>query len=286
MCCRSASCAVFAVVIGFFSVVASSVTAGEFQSQRDVTYVQRGDEEIKADIYVPEGQGPFPAVLVVHGGAWRMGNKMQMMRMARALAAEGYTTMAINYRLAPEHPFPAQIDDCKSAVRFMRKNAAKYKIDPNRLGAVGYSAGGHLVALLGTTDQSCGLEGPDSDGTSTRLQCVVAGGAPCDFRLMPADGDGLAYWLGGTRAEKPQVYELASPAKFVTKDDPPTLFFHGDADRLVPIISPRAMIKAMADAGVETRLYVVEGAGHIQAANDLPAQSETIKFFDAHLKKP
>jgi triacylglycerol lipase len=278
-------CAVLGLITGAAWSGASWIAAGEFHAVRDLTYVRRGDEEMKADVYVPEGTGPFPGVLVEHGGAWRMGNKLQMMRMARSLAAEGYVSVAINYRLAPEHPFPAQIEDCKSAVRWIRKNAEKYKIDPQRLGAVGYSAGGHLVALLGTTDQSCELEGPDADGTSTRLQCVVAGGAPCDFRLMPLDSAGLAFWLGGTRAEKPQAYELASPAKFVSKDDPPTLFFHGDADRLVPIFSPKAMIRAMTDAGIETRLYVVEGAGHLQAFSDEQAQGEALKFFNDHLKK-
>jgi triacylglycerol lipase len=281
---RFKHCVAFGLFAWVFLADTSGLSAGEFQSVRDVTYVQRGDEAIKADVYVPDGAGPFPGVLVVHGGAWRIGNKMQMMRFARALAAEGFSSVAINYRLAPEHPFPAQIEDCKSAVRWMRKNSDTYKIDPQRIGAVGYSAGGHLVALLGTTDASCGLEGPDADGTSTRLQCVVAGGAPCDFRLTPPNSEGLAFWLGGTRAEKPQAYELASPAKFVTKDDPPTLFFHGDADRLVPIFSPKAMVRSMTEAGIETRLYVVEGAGHMQAFGDEQAQVEAVQFFADHLK--
>src|SRR5262249_788519 len=140
--------------------------AGDFEIIRDVEYVQRTSGPLKCDIYQPAGAGPFPAVLAVHGGAWGMGNKRQRGVYAQKVGPDGFNTVSISYRLAPEHKFPAQIEDCKSAVRWMRKNANKYKIDPTRIGAVGYSAGGHLVALLGATDPSCGLEGPDADSTS------------------------------------------------------------------------------------------------------------------------
>jgi acetyl esterase/lipase len=262
------------------------VLADEVAIVRDLDYVQRDSGPLKADVYLPAGEGPFPAVLAVHGGAWRAGNRVQMAVYAQKLAAAGFTTVSINYRLAPDHKFPAQIEDCKSAVRWMRKNAAKYKIDPTRVGAVGYSAGGHLVALLGATDPSCGLEGPDADSTSTRLQCVVAGGAPCDFRPIPPNSERLAFWLGAVRAEKPEIYELASPASFVSKDDPPILFFHGDADTLVPIAGAEAMVKQLGAAGVPAQLYTIAGAGHIQAFLDPKAQDETVKFFEENLKRP
>jgi triacylglycerol lipase len=186
--------------------------------------------------------------------------------------------------LAPKHPVPAQIEDCKSAVRWMRKQAGQYKIDGQRIGALGYSAGGHLVALLGATDESCGLEGADADGTSTRLQCVVAGGAPCDFRDVPTEDRQLAFWLGGTRADRPQLYELASPAHFVTRDDPPMLFFHGGADSLVPIAGARAMVEKLTAVGVPTRLYNVEDTGHMRAFFDDGAHRESIKFLSKHLQ--
>ena len=264
-------------------VRAAVSVAGEFVVIRDVPYVAREGHELLADIYVPHGEGPFPGVLIVHGGGWRSGNKTRLARFGEKLAAEGYTAVAINYRLAPEHLFPAQIDDCKSAVRFMRKNAAKYKADGAHLGALGYSAGGHLVALLGVTDPSNGLEGPDADGTSTRLQCFVAGGAPCDFRHTPPVTD-LSFWLGGTRAEKPEVYELASPISFVTKDDPPAFFFHGDADVLVPIFGARRMVGKLTEVGVPAELYAIPGAGHGQAAVNPAAADKAVKFFDEHLK--
>jgi acetyl esterase/lipase len=271
----------FAVVLATGAVA----RAGDFQTIRDVAYAKRDSGELRADVYIPSGGGPFPAVLAVHGGAWRMGAKWQMAGYAQELAAAGLVAVSINYRLAPDHKFPAQIEDCKSAVRWVRRNAAHYKIDPARIGAVGYSAGGHLVALLGTTDPACGLEGPDADSTSTRLQCVVAGGAPCDFRLIPPDSEGLAYWLGGSRGEQPAVYELASPLTFVSKDDPPILFFHGDADRLVPIFGAQTMVRQLSEVGVLAQLYTIAGAGHIPAFADPKAHYETVKFFEEHLKK-
>jgi triacylglycerol lipase len=174
----------------------------------------------------------------------------------------------------------------------MRQHAEQYKIDPNELAGYGYSAGGQLVALLGTTDAECGLEGlpaqvagEAADGVcSTRLQCVVAGGAPCDFRALPARSSLLSYWLGGTRLDKPLLYEQASPASFITKDDPPMFFFHGAADSIVPLQSPQAMVQQLTAAGCQASVYVVPNAGHGAAFIDPTAAGEALKFLDAHLK--
>jgi triacylglycerol lipase len=116
------------------------------------------------------------------------------------------------------------------------------------------------------------------------LQCVVAGGAPCEFRLLPAESKRLAFWLGGSRAEKPDAYVLASPASFITKDDPPTFFYHGEADTLVPLASPQLMLDKMSKAGVPAELHMVAKAGHVQAFYDQQALDAAIKFLDAHLK--
>jgi acetyl esterase/lipase len=270
---------------GLFATLAFG--AEKFSESRDVTYVERGSGPLKADIFVPAGDGPFPAVLVVHGGAWMSGNKGRMTGIATALAEHGYTACAINYRLAPKDPFPAQIEDCKAAIRFLRKNAATYKIDPGRIAGFGYSAGAHLVALLGVTDPTAGLEGADvpAGSESTRIQAVVAGGAPCEFRVLPADNQRLAYWLGGTRAEKPQAYELASPLRFVSKDDPPFFFFHGAADNLVPLASPQEMVKQLTNTGVHATLLTVPGAGHGQTLHDPSVMAAVLEFLDKNLKK-
>ena len=146
----------------------------KFEIRNDIVYSKVGDRELLLDAYLPEKGGPSPAVLVVHGGAWRMGNRKQLRGYAEALAKTGFVCFAIDYRLAPEHKFPAQIEDCRSAVKWMRANAAHYKVDPKKLGAIGYSAGGHLVSLLGTTGEAPTKENGNVD---TRLQVVVAGGA-------------------------------------------------------------------------------------------------------------
>src|SRR5262249_35028498 len=129
---------------------------------------------------------PFPGMLVVHGGAWRVGSRAQLAWIASALADRGYTAVAISYRLAPSATFPAQLYDCQAAVRWMRSHASEYKIDPKHIGGFGYSAGGHLVALLGALDDNeLKEDGLPADAPSARLQVVLAGGAPCDFRDLP-----------------------------------------------------------------------------------------------------
>src|SRR5262245_12689579 len=236
---------------------------------RNEVFVERDSGPLAADVYRPHGAGPFPAILVVHGGAWRVGTRADLAAIAHALAAHGYTAVAIDYRLAPKYKFPAQIYDCQAAVRWMRAHASELRIDPNRIGGFGYSAGGHLVALLGTLDdQHLREPGLSASAPSARLQCVVAGGAPCDFRVLPGDSDRVAFWMGGTRDAMPNEYRDASPASFITSDDPPMYFFHGQQDLLVPIQSPTEMVKLLKDAHVTAEMYPIKDAGHIQALFD------------------
>lgn len=265
---------------------AAAVWADEVDATYGVTYVERDSGPLKADVYMPRGDGPFPGVLVVHGGAWRMGTRAQLAGIAQILAQHGLTAVAISYRLAPQHKFPAQIEDCKAAVRWMRAQAAQWKIDPARIGGFGYSAGAHLVSLLGTTSIEDGLEGVDDPERqpSTRLQAVVAGGAPCDFRLIPPTVDGLAFWLGGTSGEKPELYRLASPAAFISADDPPFFFFHGEGDQMVPLFSPTLMRAALHAAGVTAEMYVAPKLGHIACAADTESISRAVRFLETHLK--
>ena len=193
-----------------------------------------------------------------------------MAAIARRLAENGFVAVTIDYRLAPKHKFPAQIEDCRKALQWMDQNAGKYKIDRKRLGAWGYSAGGQLVALLGAEDSG--------------LKAVVAGGAPCDFRQTPPDQRILAPWLGGTRRKLPQVYEAASPAAFVSADDPPFFFYHGDRDRLVKIEQPRVMAASLKAAGVPVTMHVAAKMGHVLAFFDRPTQQEAVKFLKKHLQ--
>jgi acetyl esterase/lipase len=214
--------------------------------------------------------------LVVHGGAWYIGTRAQLSGVAQMLARRGFAAVAISYRLAPKHQFPAQIEDCRQAVRWMRSQSSELKIDPERIGGFGYSAGAQLVCLLGTSGAA--------DNPSTRLQAIACGGAPCEFRVFPLDQKMLSFWLGGTRREKPEQYRLASPAAFITADDPPVFFFHGDKDRLVPVASPQAMCRDLQEAGIEAELYVVPDMGHTFAMMDRKALEKSVAFLSKHLQ--
>jgi acetyl esterase/lipase len=252
---------------------------------RNQVFVERESGPLAADVYRPHGPGPFPAILVVHGGAWRMGARADFAAIAHGLAERGYTAVAIDYRLAPTYKFPAQIYDCQAAVRWMRAHASELKIDPARIGGFGYSAGGHLVALLGTLgDKELREPGLPVNAPSARLQVVVAGGAPCDFRLLPGDSARVAFWIGGTRNNMPNEYHDASPASFITADDPPMYFFHGQQDLLVPVESPTEMVKLLKGAHVTAEMCVVKDAGHIQALFDRGALERGLAFADKYLK--
>ena len=258
----------------------------KYTLESSVVFARPAGKKLRADLYIPDGDGPFPGVLMIHGGGWSSGSKAQMIGHAKLAAERGYSVMAINYRHAPAYKFPAQIHDCKTAIRWWRERAAKYKLDTNRIAAYGYSAGGHLACMMGTCDPSLNLEGIDvtEDAPSTAVQAVVAGGAPCDFRGMPPQATFLKYWLNGTRAEKPKVYQLASPQAAVTPDDPPTFFYHGAEDWLVPIHSAVRMEAQLKASGVMTRFYKCEGKGHLASFMDGKAMLNAMDFLDETLK--
>lgn len=247
---------------------------------RAKAYVTRDGKPLLADVYQPPGDGPFPTVLMVHGGAWAAGSKWTVLRHANRMAQHGYAVVAINYRLAPAHKFPAQLEDCRAALAWIRKNAADYQFDVNRIGAYGYSAGGHLVALLGVTEP----EQAEEERRRPCVQAVVAGGAPCSFDWLPEESRGLAYFLGGSRAERPHAYQNASPISFVNPKAPPFFFFHGDKDQLVPLSSSQSFHRSLVQAGVDSTFHVIKNTGHLMAFHDSNSLQQAIRFFDKHLK--
>lgn len=272
--------------IVFSAYVIADAAEPAFEVLRDRVYAERESGPLKVDLYVPHVDGPLPAVLIVHGGAWVSGTKDQLALAARHLAQHGYVAAAISYRLAPANTFPAQIYDCQAAVRWLREHAREFKIDPTRIGGYGYSAGGHLVALLGALDDELLREpGLPTNAPSARLQCVVAGGAPCEFRVLPKESDRLAYWLGGTPGEKPDAYRDSSPANFVTSDDPPMFFFHGSDDALVNSISPEWMVAQLKALKIPAEFFLIPGEGHIQAARNRNALEHATAFVDHYLKE-
>jgi acetyl esterase/lipase len=269
----------------------------------DVTYAVVGSEKLQLDVAMPATPGPHPAVVCLHGGAWRVGSRKDLTygswwydfggpdkSLLRILAGRGFVAVSVGYRLAPEHKFPAQVEDAKTAVRFLRANAAAFRIDPDRIAALGFSAGGHLAALLGTADESAGFEGALYPEQSGRVQCVVDFFGPSDLTLY-AQTPGLegAYFvplLGGRSRDKLELYKKASPVEYVSKDDPPFLIVQGTADLLVPAIHSERLHEKLTAAGVESKLVTVKGKGHGWGGPDAARTTETaIQFLAEQLRE-
>jgi acetyl esterase/lipase len=247
-----------------------------------------GSESLRGTVYLPVGEGPFPAVLVIHGGSWRAGTRSQLAVYCRALMDRGMVAVAIDYRLAPKHQSPAQLEDCKAAIRWMRENSAELKIDPEQIGALGYSAGGHLAVLAALTDGSRRFDDSDApgDAVSTRLQAVVAGGAPHDFRSIPADSHMLTYWLGSTRRENPDAYEMASSITYVSANAPPMLLFHGERDLVISRTHMDQLAKELRRVKVPVETYLVPDQGHLAAMRDERSVARSVNFLAKVLNAP
>jgi acetyl esterase/lipase len=251
-------------------VILNSVT-----TYKDLFYVPGSHNPKQAlDLYIPKDHPPgkkLPLVIWVHGGGWSGGDKSENMWMQ--IAKGGFAAASINYRLTDEAQFPAQIFDVKAAVRWLRAHAAEYDIDPKRIGAWGASAGGHLVALLGTSDGTKELEGDEGNPKfSSRVQAVCDYFGPTDFvnvldqrerNTGKAPAEPLVdKLLGGSPTERPEQARLASPVTFVTRHAPPFLIVHGDQDPLVPFQQSEELAETLKKHGVECSLIVVRGGGH------------------------
>ena len=265
-----------------FAPITSDSVEAEFEVREKIVYSKVADRELLLDAWVPNKDGIHPAVLVVHGGAWRSGDRRQLRGYATALAKRGFACFAIDYRLAPNDKFPAQIEDCREAVKWIRANAAEYKVNPEKLGAIGYSAGGHLVCLLATTGEAPNEKNGQVD---TRIQCVAAGGAPTDFRTAADNGKWARYWMGGDLTTAPDKFRDASATAFVDKDDPPVFFFNGTADELVPIAWSMSCLDALKANGVKTEMHKIGGAGHILAAMNPEALVKAYTFLQQELQE-
>jgi acetyl esterase/lipase len=258
--------------------------------QNDIVYGKAGGTELKLDLARPaEGDGPFPAVLVIHGGAWRQGNKADMRPALTEFARRGYVAVSPQYRFCPKETFPAQVHDVKAAVRWLKAHAGDYKVDPARVGAMGFSAGGHLSLMLGLTGPDDGLEGESTTGApDSKVRAVVNYFGPTD--LAAADIPDVTVplvrdFLGGSVKEKPETAAKASPLTYVSKDDPPVLTFQGTRDPLVPHSQALKLAEAMTAAGVPGRVEILVGAGHGWRGDELErTKVETFAFFDRHLK--
>jgi acetyl esterase/lipase len=258
--------------------------------ERDIVYGTGAGEELKLNLARPEKvEGRLPCVVVIHGGAWRAGNKSGHDQQTWDYAKRGYVSATVGYRFCPKHPFPAQVEDVKCAVRFLRANADRFGLDPDRIGAVGFSAGAHLSMMLGVMGKGDGLEGDGGWADQpSQVQAVVSYFGPTDLMAddFPDISKGLLKdFIGGTPGEKAEEHKRASPITYVSSGDAPTLLFQGTKDPLVPHSQTYKMIDALTAAGVPARAELLVGAGHGWGGKDLERTlSETFGFFDERLK--
>lgn len=273
----------------------------------NVEYAKVKEGSLKLDIYLPRAsRGKLPLVVWIHGGGWKYGNKSSALPAAALLLPKGYAVAGINYRLSQDSVFPAQLNDCKAAIRFLRANAQKYGIDPERIGVWGSSAGGHLSALLGTTG---GIMTSVSGGVmmniegnvggyfdySSRVQAVCDFYGPTDFlkmdgfHLQPKSNESML--IGGALRKNADRCMLANPVRYVSPDDPPFFIAHGTKDPVVPFnqsdILNKALKQAFSKSRKEVVFYPVKDAIHGGNAFDSDALLKRVAaFFDRNLKEP
>lgn len=238
-------------------IVRQSLPLG-VNAEKDIVYASLsatpfGKRDLHLDMFRPEKSGIYPAVLFIHGGGWRSGNKSLDIPLAQQIAAKGYVTAAVEYRLAPEALYPAAVFDIKAAVRFIRANAKKYNIDPDKIAIAGSSAGGQLAALVGT---SCGvekLEGTEGNtGTSSSVQAIIDIDGVLDFNTPDEKGKDEeaakrasgTFWFGATYWQSPEKWTEASPIQYIGRNTPPMLFinsalprFHFGRDSVIAILN-------------------------------------------------
>jgi acetyl esterase/lipase len=271
--------------------------------RRDLTYVTHGGPSQTLDLYAPKKATGVPLIVWIHGGAFLFGSKegFPVEPVPLHLLLEGYAVASINYRLSPEALFPAQLQDCKAAIRWLRAHADELGIDPNRIGVWGASAGGNLAALVGTTGSVRDFEVGENLDYSSRVQAVCDFHGPTDFLQMDAhrlpDGQMVpdspeSKLVGGPIQDNPDKVRRVNPITYVDKSAPPFLIVHGTLDRLVPFNQSQLLAAALEAAGAPVKFHPVEGGGHGQCFGadggcglyaDPEVQPMVTAFFATHL---
>lgn len=259
--------------------------------EKDVVYGKGGDTDLKLNLSRPKNPSSdkLPCVVVIHGRGWAGGDRTNHDDLTWQFASRGYVCATVGYRLAPTHKFPAQVNDVKCAVRYLRAHATQYGLAPRRIGAIGFSAGGHLSMMLGTTNKEEGLDGdggwPDQP---SQVQAVVSFFGPTDLAaddIPPTSINIVNNFIGGTKHEKPREYKLASPVTHVSPGDAPMLLFQGTKDPLVPHTQTYPMLEAMTKSGVPGRVELILGAGHGWGNAEISRTAAgSFAFFDQYLK--
>jgi len=284
------------VLVTFFGTACSRAEPpkppGAAKVLRDVAYVTDGHARQKLDLYLPE-KPKGPLLVYIHGGGWRAGTKNNAQGLP--MLGQGYAVASVEYRFSQDAVFPAQIEDCKAAIRWLRAHAAENGYDPKHIAAMGESAGGHLTALLATTGDIKDFDKGENLDQSSAIQCGIDFFGPTDFPgfIPPSDipavqrtGDQSLFTLlfGGPMTEKMELAKKASPVTWVNKDTAPLFILHGTKDPLVPVSQSQELDEKMKAAGVEVKLDVLEGAGHGGkefGAGDEP--KKMVEFLNKHL---
>lgn len=259
---------------------------------RDLAYVEEGHVRQKLDLYVPDKGERLPLIIWVHGGAFLAGDKAG--HIPAEYLKDGYAVASLNYRLSQDALFPAQVEDVKAAVRWLRAHAGTYRLDPDRFAAWGSSAGGYLVAMLGTTGDDDTFDTGQYLGVPSSVRAVVDYYGPTDFLMMDTQRlpNGMRHdparspeskLLGGPIQENKDLARQANPITYISDQDPPFLVIHGDRDPLVPFGQSVMLRDALEQAGVSVTLYPVEGAGHGRFT-DPQVHELTRTFLNQHLK--
>lgn len=263
--------------------------------EKDITYCSPNNLPQKLDVYYPESGGPWPVLMYVHGGSWYQGDKAEGVGWQETTKS-GILVVSVNYRLGDyQTKFPSMIEDVKCAVRYLRAHSSEYNIDPKRFGAVGASAGGHLVALLATADKSAGWDVGEYPDESSQIQAAIVMSGISDFtKNIPNGLNGSIYYAFNFLANSDTPENVAvSPITYVTPDDPPFLILHGDKDGVVPLEQAKTLDRALQQAGVSSKLVIVQGGDHglqsLDGSPTVPSQAEYSKmisdFIEANLKK-
>lgn len=247
------------------------------------------------DLTIPGGEPPengFPVVIVTHGGGWISGDKWTMTSFNRELAKSGIAALTINYRLAPANLFPTRLDDLRAAMLWLTEQSERFNLNVQQIGLWGYSAGAQIslvaaaVANEPIQTRSWTTAWPADDRRWTNLPivaAVVGGGSPCEFKTLPPANRSMAYWLGGSREELPEIYAAASPTSHLDRDDPPILLIHGTSDLIVPIRSARLMKAAAEQVGATCDVLELPGDGHVTTFTSRVGRKAAVEFLHRHL---
>jgi len=256
------------------------------KSYKSIEYKNVGGRPLLLDLHVPaEAKGKVPLLFYIHGGGWCGGTKDDATNLAAFIKA-GYAMSALDYRFSTEAIFPAQIEDVKAALRWLRAHAAEFQIDPDRIGAWGHSAGGHLVALLGVTGASGLFDVGDNLHVSSKVFGVGCVAGPIDLLglanidVLPTH---LADLFGGHPSTRKELAESANPVNHIDKETPPFVIVHGETDDMVPFQEAELLHAALEDKGIPSRLVRQVGIGHDNWKNP-EMVGELIQFFDGLLK--